>query len=213
MRSAWTKQRLLALAAVLALLCALVKLGIELGRPDDLPGEPTVASPGIRSGHPNLRRSLPPSGLRGYLSRGIDRIFGRRHTTTAPGGQTVAHPDRAERADGRTTTRRGEGPGPDGKGAGGDPRGKPATDPTIPRADDPTFPYRLVAVVQTTEPQPIWQAVVRHAPTGTLHRMAVGDVLGDALRLQAITDDSVILIEADGTRHTFHGRFRHAYSQ
>jgi len=79
------------------------------------------------------------------------------------------------------------------------------------RRPAPSPPFTLLAVVRI-EGQPKLQAVLRHEPTGTLHRIFLGDDI-DGLRLEEIWDDGVILRDLAGRRHAYGDRFAAAHGR
>ena len=69
-----------------------------------------------------------------------------------------------------------------------------------------------MAIVEIEAPEPKRQAVLRHKDSGDYVRKFIGDTL-DGLKLDSITDDAVILVDAKGKRHKLRGRFEDQYNE
>ena len=94
------------------------------------------------------------------------------------------------------------------------PKPKPPPDAKLdippPPGDD--LGFKLVAIVQIEAPEPKRQAVLRHKESGEYYRKFTGDSL-NGLKLDSITDDAVILVDAKGKRHKLRGRFEDKYNE
>jgi len=82
-----------------------------------------------------------------------------------------------------------------------------------PAADADALPFKLAAIVRIEAPEPRRQAVLRHKESGEYMRKFEGDVVLDNLRIASITDDAVIIEDAEGKRYKFRGRFEDKYNE
>ena len=82
----------------------------------------------------------------------------------------------------------------------------------IPPPAGDQLPWKLVAIVEIEAPEPKRQAVFRNTESGDYFRKFIGDDL-QGLKLDSITDDAVVLVDAKGIRHKLRGRFDDVYNE
>jgi len=230
----WSKEKVLFLVATALFVCVMLKLALFLGQRPTARGAPKVPVASIQPGDPDVRDRLAVPPIARYLAAG-DPFF--RHPTRRPhdkvargdeaeadedaaggGAEDGAKGDEAKEDEAGAQARRQETKhgGEDKlredqeKGKKGDER-KQERLPPPPPAGRP--PLKLVAVVGTEGPEALRQAVLRHEVSGEYYRVFIGDVLFEELRLDDITDDSAVLVDARGRRHTFRGRFEDKYDK
>jgi hypothetical protein len=222
MRTQWNREKALFFLAAVLFVWVMAKLGLFLSQRADRPATARTAAPRIHQGDPRIRDLLAVPPLDRDLPGSIP--FGGPHKALAQrndDGQARPKPD--DVAEQEAENEKGGGRGEDeqgGEGPGGatDDGGKGTqklvvddTREAIPSS--PALPphLKLVGIVRTKGPLPRLVAVLRDEKTGRLHRMSIGDILLEELRLDDIRDDSVTLVDAEGTRHVFRGRFEVAY--
>jgi len=228
MRSQWNREKVVFVVAAGLFLWAMVKAGLLLAERPAVPTGSSVALAPIAHGDPRLRDTLAvpplvrePSGTNPFFGPPAPRPERRlvRRDQAKPGPDAAQDPGngrRDDKAQGGRPDHGGGKPGPGGEGHGGqngDDAGQVEQGDRFPDPPPGGPQLKLVAIVQTDGPQPRRQAVVRDGKTGRLHRMSIGDVLPEGLRLDDMTDDSVVLVDIRGARRVLRGRFEVAYGK